>query len=542
MQSFLISGGPIHTMVDGDAGSVQAVLTRGDAILFAGSAQQAGEIASREGLDPTVVDLQGRALLPGFIDGHMHPLPMIFFALGCNLDNARGLGEVRQRLEAQRDTLAPDEWLFAVQFENNKLASGEELTRRELTDWFPDVPVLVYARDGHSVILNDAALACLPGPDEMIEVEGGSIGRFEDGTLDGRFYEKAIGIPMGNLPAPSIERMVGAAQGVFASLTRAGITSLGVMLQSDEEGPGGSYSENEYRVIEGVRGLIPQSIYSIVIGKTLDGLNALIDGAMNDPANATNARAFKIFADGTFGSCTACMTEPYADRTCTHGYMTLGEDEIYRRMEHAHCAGYQICIHAVGDRGIENCVRLFERLLEEHPRDDHRHRIEHASIADRELVERIARAGLHICTQPLFIRSERAWLPTRLGEERAGRAYPFRDYIDAGINLAFSSDAPIEDPDVIAALDFAVNRGGFHPEQGVTVKEALRAYTVNAARLQFEEDRKGSIEAGKLADFVVLDRDPLAIAPVEIGDVQVCATFIRGALAYQNENSGVDLA
>ena len=169
MQSFLISGGPIHTMVDGDAGSVQAVLTRGDAILFAGSAQQAGEIASREGLDPTVVDLQGRALLPGFIDGHMHPLPMIFFALGCNLDNARGLGEVRQRLEAQRDTLAPDEWLFAVQFENNKLASGEELTRRELTDWFPDVPVLVYARDGHSVILNDAALACLPGPDEMAE-------------------------------------------------------------------------------------------------------------------------------------------------------------------------------------------------------------------------------------------------------------------------------------------------------------------------------------------------------------------------------------
>ena len=129
-----------------------------------------------------------------------------------------------------------------------------------------------------------------------------------------------------------------------------------------------------------------------------------------------------------------------------------------------------------------------------------------------------------------------------MGEERAGRAYPFRDYIDAGINLAFSSDAPIEDPDVIAALDFAVNRGGFHPEQGVTVKEALRAYTVNAARLQFEEDRKGSIEAGKLADFVVLDRDPLAIAPVEIGDVQVCATFIRGALAYQNENSGVDLA
>jgi len=541
MQSFLISGGPIHTMATARAeAQPDAVLTRGSDILYAGSVEGARALARSHGLEPTAIDLDGRTLLPGFIDGHMHPLPMIFFAMACNLDDAGGLDVVRQRLEAHCKVIDPGEWLFAVQFENNKLAADEDLTRRELSEWFPDLPVLIYARDGHCVIINDAALALLPAEEEIGGVEGGSIGRFDDGSLDGRFYEKAIGIPMAKLPSPSAERMTKAMNGLFASLTRAGITSLGVMLQSDEEGPGGAASQHETQVVEAIRGQIPQSLYSIVIGKTLEGLERLIDGAMNDPANATTTRAFKIFADGTFGSCTACMTEPYADRTCSHGYMTLDEDEIYARMKRAHCAGYQVCIHAVGDRGIENCVRLFERLLEDHPREDHRHRIEHASIADPELVERIARAGLHICAQPLFIRSERSWLPKRLGETRAGRAYPFRDYIDAGINVAFSSDAPIEDADVIAGLDFAVNRGGFHPEQGVTMREAIEAYTVNAARLQFEEDVKGSIEVGKLADLVVLDRDPFDIAPQDIGQARICATFIRGELAYQNDQLGVE--
>lgn len=300
------------------------------------------------------------------------------------------------------------------------------------------------------------------------------------------------------------------------------------MLQSDEEGPGGESARLESVIVQALRDQIPQSIYGIVIGKTLEGIDALIKSPLNDTANNTRTRAFKIFADGTFGSCTACMSEPYADKTCTHGYMTLAEDEIYKRMKAAHLADYQLCIHAIGDQGIKNCVQLYERLLREYPKNDHRHRIEHASIASKPLIKRIADLNIQICTQPLFIRSEKDWLPARLGKARTAQTYPFRDYIDAGITLAGSSDAPIEATDVIAAIDYAVNRGGFHPEQGLTPEEAVAMFTRNAAFIQFEEDEKGSLEVGKYADLVVLSGDPLATPNDEIQFIQVLRTMIHG--------------
>lgn len=528
--SCLFHGGPIVTMA-GAAGRPEALLTSGDRIAFVGALDEALQAAREAGLTPDEIDLQGGALLPGFIDAHLHPLPMIFFAANADLESAASLAEARARLEALAPKLTDAEWLVGVQFEAKRLPPGERLDRAALDAWFGARPVLVYTRDGHAVIVNSAALRAAGIAEDAEAPEGGAVGRDPDGRLDGIFYEAATGLPLARMPGPDPMRMFAASNACFAALAANGITSIGAMMQSDEEGPGGASARMESLVVQMVRDQMPQSIYAIVIGKTLDGIRALIGSPLNDPAKRTRTRAIKIFADGTFGSCSACMSEPYADKTCTHGYMTLPDDEIYRRMEAAHLAGYQVCIHAIGDRGIANCVSLFERLLDEHPKDDHRHRIEHASIADPALIARIARLGLQVCTQPLFIRSEKDWLPARLGPARTAHVYPFRDFFAAGIALAGSSDAPIERPDVIAAIDHAVNRGGFHPEQGVTAEQAVAMFTRNAAFIQFEEAEKGTLEAGKAADLVVLSADPLAVPPGEIGAIRVLRTMIGGRFA-----------
>tara|TARA_R100000365_G_C2748498_1_gene80189 strand:+ start:1290 stop:2858 length:1569 start_codon:yes stop_codon:yes gene_type:complete len=515
--------------MDEHGSSPESMITLDDRIVFTGSVVDAHEWADQRGVSVKEYDLDGAAVLPGFIDGHLHPLPMIFFAMNANFEGAKDMADIRAKLLSHAGDVEPDEWIIGVQYEGKKMPAGQALTRRELDEICPDRPVLIYARDGHCVIVNSVVLQQTSIHEETLDPEGGSIGRYADGTLNGLFHEKAAGLPLQHMPRPSRKRMLKASAGAFETLAQNGITSIGAMLQSDEEGPGGAASSRESVYFPNIRHLIPQSVYSIIIGKTLDGINSLVESSTDMDERQSKPRAFKIFADGTFGSCTACMSEPYADKTCTHGYMTLSDDEIYGRMTAAHLAGYQICIHAVGDQGIANCVDLFERLLKEYPRDDHRHRIEHASIASKPLISRIARLGLGICTQPLFIRSEKDWLGKRLGDERSGMAYPFRDYLDAGITLGGSSDAPIEDTNVIAALDYAVNRGGYHPEQGVTPMEAISMFTRNAAYLQFEETEKGSLEVGKRADIVVLSQNPLDVAPHDIGKIKIVRTMIGGA-------------
>ena len=207
-------------------------------------------------------------------------------------------------------------------------------------------------------------------------------------------------------------------------------------------------------------------------------------------------------------------------------------DELYRRMLAAHLSGLQICVHAIGDEANRLCAELFSRLLTEHPLPSHRHRIEHASILDEETIARIARLGLVVSTQPLFIHSEKHWLHKRLGPERAKRTYPFRAMLDAGIHLAGASDAPIESTDVLHAIHCCITREGFEPQQGITVMEALRMFTIDAAYAQFEESVKGSLTPGKRADMVVLSSNPLTTPTNEIRSIRVENTIVGGVTIY----------
>jgi hypothetical protein len=241
---------------------------------------------------------------------------------------------------------------------------------------------------------------------------------------------------------------------------------------------------------------------------------------------------FKIFADGTFGSCTACMREPFSDRPDERGYLTLAEDTILARMRAAHEARLQICVHVIGDAALERCLALFGQLLAESPRPDHRHRLEHASLVPPELVPRIAALGLCVSTQPLFIHSEKGWLHRRLGAERARHVYPLRALLAAGIHVGGASDAPVESTDVLHAIQCCVTREGFETHQALAPAEALALFTREAAYLQFEEGEKGTLAPGKRADLVILSANPLAVPQGRIADLRVLRTLCGGRVTH----------
>ena len=207
-------------------------------------------------------------------------------------------------------------------------------------------------------------------------------------------------------------------------------------------------------------------------------------------------------------------------------------EELYRRMVVAHNAGWQVCIHAIGDAANRLCVELYARLFKEFPRPGCRHRIEHGSIVDEKTMSELSRLGIVVSTQPMFIHSEKDWLHRRLGVERCKTVYPLRSFLDAGIKVAGASDAPIESQDVLHAIQCCVTREGFEPHQCISVEEAFRMYTLDAAYAQFQEGIKGSITAGKRADLVIIEEDPFKIESDSIKDIKLVRTVVAGETVY----------
>jgi hypothetical protein len=511
----------------------EALATIGDRIVAVGE-EGACRAALAAAPDFRHVDLTGRCLLPGFIDTHLHPIALVYFDLNADLRGVCSIAAVQQRLRAAADRLPAGEWLVGLQLEDAELAERRLPTRAELDAACPERPVVVLKHDGHSATGNSAALAAAGIDAHTPDPPGGHVEREADGTPAGPCRESAAQQLFGAVPTTSLERLQAAARVSFRRLSACGITSAGVVLQTDEEGPGGAAGRLESLAMQLLLADAPFSTYAILIGRSVEAALATRTTPLHEPAAGRRVGGFKIFADGTFGSCTACMREPFADRPDTRGYFTLAEDEIFARMRAAHTAGLQICVHAIGDAAVERCVTLYERLLGGQPRADHRHRIEHASLIAPELIPRIARAGVHVSTQPLFIHSEKEWLPRRLGRERTRDVYPLRALVDAGVVVGGASDAPVESTDVLHAIQCCVTREGFETHQALSPAQALRLFTGDAARLQFEEHEKGTLAPGKRADLVVLSGNPLTSAPERIWDIRVLRTVTGGRVVFDD--------
>jgi hypothetical protein len=528
----LYEGGEIVTM-EPRAPHAEAVATLGGRILAVGTAGACRDALCHAGArDVEHVALAGRCLVPGFIDTHLHPIGIVYFDLHADLSRVRSVAEMQAVLrdEASRNPDAP--CVIGLKLQDENLTERRLPTRDELDAVSAELPVVVMEHDGHSAAGNSVALAAAGIGRGVPDPAGGRIAREADGTPAGPCFEGGAQLLLGALPSPSLARMRETARASFARLASYGITSAGVVLQTDDEGPGGASGRLEALALGLLLDEVPFATYAILIGRCVEAAIAARSGPLHDPAAGRKVGGFKIFADGTFGSCTACMREPFSDRPGERGMLTLSEDEVFARMRAAHAAGLQVCVHAIGDGAIDRCLELYERLLVESPRVDHRHRIEHASLLTPELISRIARLGIHVSTQPLFIHSEKTWLARRLGAERARHVYPLRALVDAGVVVGGASDAPVESADVLHAIACCVTREGFETQQALSPAEALAMFTREAARLQFEEEEKGTLTPGKRADFVVLSGNPLGVPAEEIARLSVVRTVVAGRVVH----------
>ncbi|MBU3916514.1 amidohydrolase [bacterium] len=526
----LYFGGEIHT-VDDVAPFVEAVAVKNGRIIAVGSES---ECKSMLGDTYESIDLKGKALLPGFIDTHLHPPLMLFYELSADLRDITTIEQLQTKMRAvaQKDKSA--NWVVGIEFEEKELSEPKIPTRHDLDAACPDRPAFILMRDGHSLVANTKAIQIVGLTASTCDPEGGLIVREDDGYPAGHFCETASQLILEGMPFPDMETISNTIEIIGNQISANGITSAGVILQTDEEGVAGKQGIYDVPLMEMFIDKIQTNMYVLLVAHDLSPFTNAYKTKLHTPEKMGENRVggLKFWADGTFGSWTAYLSSPYTDQPEKSGLLIHDEDEMYRRMVLAHNAGLQIAIHVIGDAACRVCVDLFERLLTKYPKANHRHRLEHVSLLSEDLIADISRLNLVVCVNPSFIHEEKSWLPVRLGLERVKWVYPFRALIDAGIKVAAASDAPASSLSALDAIQRCVTREGFEPHQGISAPEAIRMYTIDAAYAQFEESVKGSISVGKRADFVILSKNPATVPTEEIKKIVVEQTISGGEEIY----------
>ena len=527
-------GGPIITM-DDSLPIVDAVGIRGERIVAVGSIE---EVKNNMGEDSSLIDLRGNTILPGFIDSHLHPITYLFFLFNLDLKNVKGVKELKEILRDSVKGKSTDELFLGLNLNEEEFKDPMERvlpTRWILDDACPNHPVFLLRYEAHIGIANTKALE-LAGITNDTEVpEGGEIRKNEKGEITGVLSESATSLILSKISMPSRDIINSTAEKCFKILASKGLTSLQGVVQAQAGAVLGDAGVFELPVLKSIMDIIPQNWYSLIYTHNPKKLKRLkkapLDGGSED--SKFKVGCLKLFADGTYGSATALMHEPFSDQPDKTGFLVVKESELYEIMKVGHNLGFQIGIHTIGDKGNRLVVDLYKKLLSEFPKEDHRHRIEHASSLTPDVIQDMKELGLIASCQPPFINSEYKWLTKRLGQERCKHVYPMKSLLDAGIIIASGSDCPIEDPDVIMGLHALVTRNGFVPEECISIEDALKTYTINGAYAAFEENIKGSISVGKLADLIILDRNPLGVPKEEIKKIQVLETIIRGKTVYK---------
>ncbi|MFX1316267.1 MAG: amidohydrolase [Promethearchaeota archaeon] len=524
-------GGSIITMSPQQP-FINAVGIVGDKIIATGELK---EVKKELGAQYEMIELKGKTLAPGFIDCHLHPIQFLLHLLNPDLSNVKSLKELQSILKNAVEGKRIDELTIGFNFCEEKFDVPILPTRCDLDKACPYNPVFILRYDGHIGVANSKALD-LGGINESTEVpEGSEIRKDEKGELTGVISEKALSLILSRITIPKKEHLDQAASKAFNIFASNGITSLQGIVYYGKKSDYGIFGSSEISILKSIQEKVLQNWYIMVNTEDPIKISEIkkppLDEGKKD--GKFKVRGLKLFLDGSFGAKTACMFEPFSDDPKMCGFCVIEEDKIYEKMKIAHNNGFQIIIHAIGDKGNRIAVNLYKKLLKEFPRKNHRHRIEHASMLTKDVIEDMENFKIIASCQPAFINSEYTWLEKRIGKERCKYTYPFKSLVDRGVILASGSDCPVEDSNVILGLHALVTRNNFIPEESLTIEDALKTYTINAAYAAFEEEVKGSIEVGKLADFVILDKNPLEVPKEEIQTIQVLETIIRGKTVFK---------
>lgn len=497
------------------------VVLKGDRILAVG---KRGEVEIPAGAE--VIDASGRTVLPGLIDAHTHFLWMgIAMIRTVDLSGSQSLAEAVELVKTRVAETPEGEWVLGRGWDDSKWPERRYITKEDLDPFSPDNPVMLVRVCGHLITLNSKALEQAGITRDTPDPPCGKIDRDEDGEPRGilrdarQLVEKEI---------PPVTEKV-ALEGLKLACDHA--LSLGCT--GVQEAGLDAFGIRVYQSVQ-ERGLLKVRAYLMVRGDlAIKGVRELgLRTCFGD--EMLRLGSAKLLIDGSLGARTAALFEPYEDDPTTKGLLMMEPEELTERMKAAHMHGMQVAVHAIGDRGIEYAIAAVEEALRESPRKDHRHRIEHCEVLTTTQIERIRQLGIIASMQPNFVgewSGPGGLYEARLGPRRLRQNNPYRLLLDEGVRVAFGSDCMPFNP--LYGLWSAVN----HPirESRITLEEAVRCYTLEAAYASFEEELKGSVEPGKLADITILDGDLTEMPSDRIKDVPVYMTIVDGKILYRRE-------
>jgi predicted amidohydrolase YtcJ len=504
-------------------GSAEAFAVKDGRFLAVGSSADVHNLASA---NTRIIDAGGMTIVPGFIDAHSHPAGAGINALRNVDTNLGSIARIQDALRERAGTTPPGEWIIGYMYDDTKQEEGRPLNRVDLDQVSTEHPIVVGHRGGHTGVYNSKAFETAGVTVSTPDPFGGHFYR-ENGELTGKVAESARGafsVPSGSNRE---ERAAGVAlicgQMNAAGLTsvhEAGTSSAGFTAWQDARAAG-DLSLRMYTMARG--GSFPALLRSGV--RTGFGDDWIKLGPV------------KFAADGSASERTMAMSTPYAGRPDDFGILTMTQEEIHDSVEEAHRAGWQIAIHANGDITIDMVLNAYERVQREWPRDDARHRLEHCSLVNPELLQRIADGGY--IPAPFYTYAHyhgEKWI--EYGDEKMEWMFAHKSFIDYGIPVAPASDHSPGPYEPLMAIQSMVTRKDYSgrvwgPSQRITVDEALQVCTHNGAYAAFEEDVKGTITAGKLADFVMLAEDPHDVDPDRIKEIQIVQTVVGGRAVYE---------
>jgi len=503
-----------------------ALATAGERIVVVGSSAEVRKLATPE---TRIVDAAGMMVTPGFIDAHVH---FVVGGLGLASVQLRGAAtrdEFVRRIGDHAAALPAGAWITRGDWDHQ--AWGGDLPRREWLDGVtPDNPVWINRHDGHMSLANTAALRAAGVDRDTPDVEGGTIVRDERGEPTGVLKDNAESLVNRVVPPATREQQDAALDAAMRYVAGNGVTSVHNM---------GSWSDLEVfeRAREGKR--LRTRIHVAVPLATWERLRDTVAARGSGDA-WLRIGALKGFVDGSLGSHTAAMLEPFDDAPGDRGLFVNTPDDLYRWTASADAAGLHVIVHAIGDHAIRVQLDIFERVAREHGLRDRRFRIEHAQHIAPADMSRFAALQVIASAQPYHAIDDGRWAEQLIGHERAKGTYAFRSLLDSGARLAFGSDWFVAPATPLEGIYAAVTRRtlddrnprGWVPEQRIGVEDALTAYTSNAAFASFEEREKGTLARGMLADFVMIDRDITRIPPETIRDARVTMTVVGGRIVH----------
>ena len=543
----VLRGGTIAS-VDPHIGLAQAIAVNGTKITAIGTDS---DIAPYIGPETELIELNGRFAMPGFIEGHGHFLGFGRAQQILDFSAVRNWNEIVSMVAVAADKAKPGEWILGRGWHQDKWDSLPEdavdgVPRNDtLNQASPDNPVLLGHASGHAAYANDVALTASDVNDDTPDPPGGTIVRTPDGKATGLLRESAQRLAYGALGVHESglspeqaeivlrERVYIAGQAAL----RNGITSF--------HDAGASFEEIDFFRLLEREGALPVRLYVMVRGQSNAEMAELLPHYLMEAGDNDflAVRSVKRQVDGALGTHGAWLLEPYVDLTETAGLVQEPLDDVMRTAEIALQHGFQLSTHAIGDRANREMLDLYERAFKNTGTDGRklRWRIEHAQHLDPQDVPRFAELGVVAAVQGVHCTSDGPWIPLRLGEERSEKtSYRWRDLFDSGAIVGNGTDVPIESINPIASFYASVSRMTltgvkFFPEQAMTREEALASYTLNNAFAAFEENQKGSMTPGKLADIVVLSQNILAVSEADIPRTTVDLTIIGGELVYSRE-------